>query len=256
MSSSPTVSSSTRPATHRIVQQLQEQIRQCERQGSHGSAQIVSSGFAALDEILPAGGLRRGTLAEWLAARPGSGASLLALVAASQASRQRGRTIIVDRHGRFNPLPALALGISPASLVVVRPQNVADELWAIDQALRCRGVGAVVAWPERVSGHAFRRLQLAVEASGALGSLVRPASARSEPTWADVRLGVEPQASHRGWRIRVELLRSHAGRQDGMAELIVNEQTYETNSLLVGRELADSTSSARIEALPRATRAV
>jgi hypothetical protein len=38
----------------------------------------------------------------------------------------------------------------------------------------------------------FRRLQLAAETGGTLGLLVRPAQARDEPSWADLRLLVEP----------------------------------------------------------------
>jgi hypothetical protein len=92
-------------------------------------------------------------------------------------------------------------------MVVVRPSRDDDELWAIDQALRCPGVAAVLAWPGRMQANAMRRLQLAARASGAVGLLVRGlgdarprVEARRqathasiyEPTWADARVAVSP----------------------------------------------------------------
>ena len=69
----------------------------------------------------------------------------------------------------------------------------------------CRqGGAAAVAWPERPDGRTLRRWQLAAEKSGALGLLIRPDSARNEPSWAEVRLLVEP--------LPVRLLQSHRRR--------------------------------------------
>ena len=62
-----------------------------------------------------------------------------------------------------------------------------DELWALDQALRCPGVSAVWTWIDRLDPPAFRRLQLAAETGRTLGLLVRPASVRGRPTWSDVQ---------------------------------------------------------------------
>src|SRR5438094_4205579 len=57
----------------------------------------ISTGSSALDRLLPAGGLRRGTLVEYLSSAPGSGAGTLALSAAREACRE-GRALIVLDH--------------------------------------------------------------------------------------------------------------------------------------------------------------
>ena len=107
--------------------------------------------------------------------------------------------VVLDRTGEFYPLAAVAQGIEPARLIVVHPGNKADHTWALDQALRCPAVAAVVAWPEsldgKLDGRTFRRLQLAAEQGGGLGLLIRPESVRCQPSWADVRLLVEPLPS-------------------------------------------------------------
>ena len=199
-----------------LVDGGQLQVREAAREA-------VSSGFPSLDALLPAGGLRRGSLIEWLAGgaeaaggAAGTGAaSLAAAVACRLAGAAPGRPgtiVVVDRTGWFHPpavLPWLGAGADAARLIVARPAHDADEIWTIDQALRCAGVAAVLAWPWAVVAAggclaatrrraaqpwtiAMRRWQLAARASGAVGLFVRPESARGEPSWAEARIAVSP----------------------------------------------------------------
>jgi hypothetical protein len=172
-----------------LVAALRRQIAGLEDRARPAAAPLAS-GCAALDALLPAGGFRPGTLVEWLAAA-GGGAASLALRAGRAACDQGGALVVLDRARQFYPPAAVRLGLDPQQLILVRAATAADELWALDQALRCVGVAAALAWPERLGPKTFRRLQLAAEIGGGLGLLVRPEAARREPTWADVRLWVE-----------------------------------------------------------------
>ena len=203
--------------------------------------EAVASGFRPLDPLLPAGGVRRGSLIEWLAggavtaaprsplasaggfvggvteaATAGTGAATLACAVACHLARAAAESarslVVVDRTGWFHPpavLPWLGGGPEDVRLVVARPAHDDDEIWAIDQALRCAGVAAVLAWPRAtaslggglVTGRrcaaqswtiAMRRWQLAARSSGAVGLFVRPATARAEPSWAEARIAVAP----------------------------------------------------------------
>jgi len=174
------------------VETLRQEIARLERSRFRGGDRPISSGCVPLDRLLPEGGFRRAALAEWLSAGQGSGATTLALAAARQACRDGGALVVLDRRREFYPPAAVRLGVEPEELIVVQAGSQADEHWALDQALRCRGVAAVLAWPERLDGRTFRRLQLAAEEGGGLGLLIRPLVARGEPSWADVRLLVEP----------------------------------------------------------------
>jgi len=190
---------------------------------------VVSSGFRPLDALLPAGGVRPGSLIEWLAegdAGPGGGgAASLAFAVACRLAEARGgeagaqarpRTIVVvDRTGWFHPPAVMPWLGDERRLVVARPSRDDDEIWTIDQALRCTGVAAVLAWPRNRVGRsaatrgsrlggsalkgalqqwstAMRRWQLAAASSGAVGLFVRPLAARSEPSWAEARIAVAP----------------------------------------------------------------
>ncbi len=161
-----------------------------------------------------------------------------AFCAAAGAFRGGGAVVVLDRTSEFYPLAAVTQGIEPARLIVVHPGNKADHTWALDQALRCPAVAAVVAWPEsldgKLDGRTFRRLQLAAEQGGGLGLLIRPESVRGQPSWADVRLLVEPlpgnspygraPCTHGRRRVRVVLLRCRGG---GHHVRMVGEQTVE-----------------------------
>ncbi len=203
--------------------------------GREDSREAVATGFRAVDALLPAGGLRRGSLVEWIAGdddtagdatagdlTSGAGAVSLALAIACRLARPASRgasgprtILVVDRSGWFHP-PAVMPCLGDArQLVVARPSHDDDEIWTIDQALRCSGVAAVVAWPRGMStsgGHrlatasrnrhgsrqlspwttAMRRWQLAARSSGGIGLLVRPATAAREPSWAEAKLAVSP----------------------------------------------------------------
>jgi hypothetical protein len=117
-------------------------------------------------------------------------------------------------------------------MIVVRPDNDKDEQWALDQALRCEHTAAVLAWPRRLEGRTFRRLQLAVEASGAVGFFVRPMAAQREPSWADLRLAVAPRASPGGWQLSVRLLRCRGrfGKKEGEVMVEIDHQTGEIHA--------------------------
>jgi hypothetical protein len=194
---------------------------------------VIPTGCEALNRFLPQGGWRRGSLVEWLS-DPTSGAGTLALVAARQAHGAGGAVVVIDRHGTFYPPAAAAWRLDLAGVIVVHPDNDKDEQWALDQALRCEHTAAVLAWPRRLDGRTFRRLQLAAEASGAVGFFVRPMAAEREPSWADVRLAVAPRASpgdepSSGWQLGVRLLRCRGrfGKKEGEVVVEIDHQTGE-----------------------------
>ncbi|MFM8415608.1 MAG: ImuA family protein [Planctomycetota bacterium] len=244
--------------------------------GREEARETIRSGFTAIDALLPGGGLRRGSLVEWLAgggATPdgagggtaasgavagdhaaadvtsGAGAVSLAVAVACRlaaASTGPKTIVVVDRGGWFHPPAVLPWLDDSRQLVVARPSHDDDEIWAIDQALRCRGVAAVVAWPRGVAGRsawggrepmragggrggskpgsqwtvAMRRWQLAARASGAVGLLVRLAAAAREPSWAEARLAVSPLPGGTLLERRLELVKvggSWSGGLEGRA---------------------------------------
>jgi len=89
--------------------------------------------------------------------------------------RKNGGAVAWSDPERELHLPALsAAGINLRNLVLLRCANRADQLWALAECLRCRGVGATVAFIQRLSQIEARRLQLAAERGGGVGLFMRP----------------------------------------------------------------------------------
>src|SRR4051794_4823061 len=81
-------------AREALVATLRREVACLEEGRPPGDEQPISTGSPALDRLLPAGGVRRGTLVEYLTATAGSGAGILALSAAREACRE-GRALVV-----------------------------------------------------------------------------------------------------------------------------------------------------------------
>ncbi len=195
-------------ARSQTVADLAKRIRRLEQcQLPETASEMFFSGCPSLDGLLPRNGFVRGALVEWIGSVPGAGATTLALMTARATCGKDGCLAVIDFTHTFFPPVATALGLHPKQILLIRPSNRSEAFWAIDQALRCRGVSAVLAWPDAIDHRVFRRWQLAAEQSRALGLLVRPRSALTEPSWAETRLLIEPQRSKDNWRMwRIELL--------------------------------------------------
>jgi protein ImuA len=175
------------------------------------SAAPVSCG-ADLDGAWPQGGLRQGSLVEWLGETEGCGWGTFAFAAACRAIAEGGTLAIVDRERTFFPPAAAALGIDLAEIVMLRPASDREALWAFDQALRCPAVSVVWGRVETLSSRAYRRLQLSAEEGGTVGFLLRSTRTLSQPSWCDFAVAVRALPTGRNLRYRLEIVRSRDGK--------------------------------------------
>ncbi len=100
----------------------------------------------------------------------------------------------------------------------LRPCGRDEQLWAVDLALRNGGVAAVVTDVRRLSFNDTRRLQLAAEAGGTLGLVVRPRAELQAHSAARTRWRVSAEVSRESdQRWSVELVRCKGVRPKGEA---------------------------------------
>ncbi len=182
----------------------------------------VSSGWPTLDARLPARGFRRGTLVEWLASEPGAGTTLCALHGAREASAAGRPLVVVDSDDTFHP-PGLSAVVDWRRLLLVRGRTSAEVDWAVDQALRTSGVGAVLVRFDRIDERRLRRWQLAAERSGAIGFIVRHLPHPPEACFSDVRIATTPLVGGEGRRLRLQLLRSRQGGGGAALEIRIDD---------------------------------
>jgi len=121
---------------------------------SSAPANGVPTGFPALDELLPCGGLPRGALTEVLTSGEGIGALSLIMPALARLSRSdKWLAWIAPPHIPYAPVLA-SLGVDVSRILLVHDRQGRDNLWALEQALRSGACGAVIAWLGEVQGGA------------------------------------------------------------------------------------------------------
>ena len=154
----------------------------------------LSSGHAALDAQLPGGGWPVGALCEILQPAQHHNEWRLLL----PALRGLTQKVVLIGAPRTPFGPALAgQGLDVRALLWIRTEPLVQRLWAAEQALRCAGVAAVLAWlPQTrsspVRSEHLRRLHLAAQAHAKLLWVLREATAQAESSPAILRLLVGP----------------------------------------------------------------
>jgi len=129
----------------------------------------LSFGIAAIDDRLPTGGLQGNGLHELKPQTPRDAASTLsvalALAAGCPGASKPLLMVLAGRAANEHGLPygpGLArLGIEPRRLILVIARRTADALWAIEEGLRSRSLGGVIASLEGIAMLPARRLVLA-----------------------------------------------------------------------------------------------
>ena len=194
------------------------------------------SGWPALDAQLPGGGWPAQALTELLLPHPGIGELRLLSPVLGAVQREQRTLMLFGPPARLCPWSWQALGLALQPLVVIdnsadlhatastatsttpssaatsappaqftpaapgprlsSAQQLAELLWALEQALASGHAGAVLAWlPARLPPDALRRLQLAAQNHPGPAFLLRDLSVQTQPSPAPLRLRLQPAAA-------------------------------------------------------------
>lgn len=155
-------------------------------------ARVLATGDAMLDAQLPGGGWPLGALTEIL--QPPGVHSEWRLLLPALARSGTGSVVLVGApQVPFGPALG-AQGLAVPRLLWVSTAVGAQRLWATEQALRCAGVDAVLAWLDAVRPAQLRRLQMAAAEYAKLLFVLRPEQAQAESSPATLRLWARPVA--------------------------------------------------------------
>ena len=162
-----------------------------------GTLPSLPFGLSEIDSILPTGGLMLGAIHEVLGGGPDSvhGAASASFLGGIPAQTQGPVIWTFVRRDLF--APALAgVGLHPDRVIYVEAGDNKTVLLVLEEALRHAGLGGVVGEIEGPVGlTASRRLQLAAEASGVMGLIMR------RPRRLAVNVEAEPTAAYTRWRV-------------------------------------------------------
>ncbi len=134
--------------------------------------------------------------------------------------KKKGVCIWIGAAGAFFPPALKTFGIDAGQIIFINLYKEKEMLWAMEEALKCEGLSAVIAQLPELSFTASRRLQLAVEQSRVTGFIIRQNPRNINTTasltrWKISSLASQPANGMLGVgfpRWQVELLKVRNGR--------------------------------------------
>ena len=230
---------------------------------------VVHTGVNEIDEALPAGGFTNNAIHEFFPAGWKKGSSseaevqpacLLPAILAAEAWRMKGGAgqIVwigkscwpspfllekLNRHVAKNSPAASSLERQDkdllASCLFTDPPDKKLKLWAIETALRSKGVAAVVAGCETLRFTLSRRFTLAAETGGTLGLFIRPPRDRSTASAALTRWQIRPAPSPGTFpRFELEIFKCK-GRQPSVNSWVIEANDGQGISLHIPSDVVN-----------------
>ena len=204
-----------------IAAELQGEILRLEGFKPFNST-AVDVGLGPIKEAFPNRSFPLGAVHEFLSGRPEDAAATSGFIAGllSPLMSGSGTSLWISSSRALFPPALKAFGIQPDRFIFIDLQKEKDVMWAMDEALKCGALIAVVGEIQNISFTESRRLQLAVEQSQVTGFIVRHNARKINTTacvsrWKITALPSESVEDLPGLgfpRWKVELLRMRNGR--------------------------------------------
>lgn len=183
----------------------------------------VDLGLGTITDAFPNATFPLAAVHEFLSTRTEDSAATSGFIAGllSPLMGGNGTSLWISSSRTLFPPALKSFGIQPDRFIFIDLQKEKDVLWAMDEALKCGALAAVVGEMKDISFTASRRLQLAVEQSQVTGFILRNNIRKLNTTacasrWKITQLPSElidnlPGIGFPKWR--VELLRIRNGKQ-------------------------------------------
>ncbi|WP_276500824.1 ImuA family protein [Terrimonas pollutisoli] len=155
-----------------IIAKLQKDLLPLQGLKRVADDHTIDTGLGPINYAFPNGEFPLGAIHEFIAEDIAATGGFVAGILS--ALMQNGSTCLWISSYRTLFPPALhSFGISPDKIIFIDLQKERDLLWAMEEALKCNGLAAVVGEIKELSFTASRRLQLAVEQSRVTGFILR-----------------------------------------------------------------------------------
>ncbi len=212
----------TTDAQKEMISKLQKDILQQEGY-KHQLADVTGiAGLRAIETAFPGGVFPAGAIHEFLSFEPEYSAASGGFIAGllNTLMQKEGACIWISVVRKLFPPALKAFGVIPDRIIFVHVPRERDVLWVTEEALKCKGLAAVVAEVRELTFMQSMRLQLVVETSCVTGFILRNDIRRMNPTACIARWQIRPVPSQLedgvpgvGFpRWQVELLRVRKGK--------------------------------------------
>jgi protein ImuA len=176
-----------------LIEQLRTEISRLE--GFRPQGLVRNQNLGPLQVAFP-NGFPNGAVHEVFAGQPESLSASLGFVSGLLSIvRPSGFIVWVSSARQVFPPALKAFGIEPERVLFVDLRTEREVPWAVEEALKCTGLAAVIGEMKTVDFLTSRRFQLAVERSMVTGFLLRTGKFVADPTACVSRWKVTPLRS-------------------------------------------------------------
>ena len=177
-----------------IFEQLQQDILQWQGIRPEGMGAAKAIGLGAIESAFPNGVFPRKAIHEFITLAPEQSAASDGFIAGllSILMEDGAACVWISTSRKLFPISLRSFNVDPERLIFMDVSREKDVLWIMEEALKCTGLAAVVAELNGLSLIESRRLQLAVEASGVTGFILRKDASKAASTVATARWRISP----------------------------------------------------------------
>lgn len=158
-----------------IINQLQKDILVLQGFKAPNGGTALDIGLGHLETAFPNGCFPTGAVHEFLTSTSEHGAATSGFITGllSGLLRKEQVCVWISISRTLFPPALKSFGVEPDRIIFIDLKREKDVLWAMEEALKCEGLAAVIGEIKEISFTASRRLQLAVEQSRVTGFVIR-----------------------------------------------------------------------------------
>ncbi len=183
-----------------IIAQLQRDILPLQGIRVASKNPQLDAMLGQMRNAFPGASFPLGAVHEFISNTPEDSAATSGFIAGilSSVMRNRGALIWISTSRTIFPPALQSFGISPDRIIFIHLHREKEVLWTMEEALKCKGLSAVVGEMQELNFIASRRLQLAVENSRVTGFILRRNPRTVNPTACLTRWQVSALQSETG----------------------------------------------------------
>jgi protein ImuA len=157
------------------IAQLQREILPLQGYKPTAFTSAFDDGLGPINRAFPNGSFPLGAVHEFFCTSSEDISATSGFIAGilSSLMKKNGALLWICSSRTIFPPALKSFFIHPQHVIFVEALNEKKRLWALEEALKCNGLSAVIAETSEINFTVSRRLQLAVEQSGVTGFLLR-----------------------------------------------------------------------------------
>lgn len=158
-----------------IIARLQKDISPLQGYRSASKNSALDTGLGPIKYAFPNATFPIAAIHEFISTQTEDAAATKGFMSTILASlmRNSNASVWISNAKNIFPPALKGFGIAPDKLIFIQLQKEKDILWVMEEALKCKGLAAVIAEIKELSFTDSRRLQLAVEKSNVTGFIIR-----------------------------------------------------------------------------------